>query len=70
MFLHYLHAVERAGLLLSAESFGRQMWYPDAVKMLMATQNEDGSWSAGWNNTWDTCFAVLFLRRAGHALGE
>jgi len=46
------------------------MWYPDAVKMLMATQNEDGSWSAGWNNTWDTCFAVLFLRRAGHALGE
>jgi len=70
MFLHYLHAVERAGLLLSAESFGRQMWYPDAVKMLVATQNEDGSWSAGWNTTWDTCFAVLFLRRAGHALGD
>jgi hypothetical protein len=70
MFLHYLNAVERAGLLSSAETFGRLAWYPEAAKALVNTQNEDGSWTAGWNATWDTCFAVLFLRRAGHALGE
>jgi len=70
LFLHYLNAVQRAGVLCGTESFGRQMWYPDAVKTLVGTQNEDGSWTAGWNTTWDTCFAVLFLRRAGYALGQ
>jgi hypothetical protein len=70
MFLHYLHAAGRTGLILSSETFGRTPWYAEAAKALVNTQNEDGSWSAGWNATWDTCFAVLFLRRAGHALGE
>jgi len=70
LFLHYLNAVQRAGVLCGTESFGRQMWYPDAVKTLVGTQNEDGSWTAGWNTTWDTCFAVLFLRRAGYALKQ
>jgi ferric-dicitrate binding protein FerR (iron transport regulator) len=70
LFIHYLNAVQRTGVLFGTETFGRQMWYPDPVKTLVSTQNEDGSWTAGWNTTWDTCFAVLFLRRAGYGLGD
>ena len=70
MHLHYLNAVERAGLMCAVETFGRRAWYADAARLLLESQKADGSWDAGWNGTWDTCFAILFLRRAGHPLGE
>jgi len=70
MHLHYLNAVERAGLMCAVETFGRRAWYADAARLLLESQKADGSWDAGWNATWDTCFAILFLRRAGHPLGE
>jgi hypothetical protein len=40
------------------------------AKVLLQSQKEDGSWNAGWDSTWDTCFAILFLRRAGYALDK
>ena len=66
MHYHYLAAIQRTGLLCDLESFGRQGWYGAAAKLLLEAQKDDGSWNAGWNSTWDTCFAILVLRRAGH----
>jgi hypothetical protein len=70
MFHHYLTALERAGILCGTETFGRHAWFPEGAKVLLDSQKDDGSWNAGWDSTWDTCFAILFLRRAGYGLGD
>ncbi len=70
MYLYYLNSVERAGLMCAVETFGRRAWYADAARLVLESQKADGSWDAGWNSTWDTCAAILFLRRAGHPLGD
>jgi hypothetical protein len=69
--LHYaLYAMERAGRLYGTEYFGEHAWYSEGVKQLLATQDAEGSWSEkpldkSWSTpTWDTCFAILFLRRS------
>ncbi|MBI2930079.1 MAG: terpene cyclase/mutase family protein [Planctomycetes bacterium] len=64
---YYLYAVERAGLLMGMDKFGTIDWYGDGAKFLLQAQRQDGSWYEG--NSWggpikDTCFAILFLRRA------
>jgi hypothetical protein len=64
--LYWLYAVERVGILLGTEFLGRNEWYPVGAKHLLETQKADGSWdgvSIG-GATADTCFAILFLRRA------
>jgi len=70
MYYHYLNALERAGVLCGTETFGKHGWYPEAARLMLDAQKDDGSWNAGWDSTWDTCFAILFLRRAGHGLAE
>ena len=52
MFFHYLNAVERAGVMCGTETFGRNSWYPEAAKLLLDSQKEDGSWNAGWWSWW------------------
>ena len=66
---YYLYALERAGILYGTEHFGGRAWYAEGAKFLLETQKPDGSWResdyAGVApETWDTCFAILFLRRA------
>ena len=73
MFLYYwLYALERAGILYGTETFGGHEWYPTGANWLLDNQVKDGSWgaSAGSNKVWDTCFAILFLRRATRPLEE
>lgn len=67
---YYLYALERAGMLLSTDYFGKNEWYPEGANFLMNQQRADGSWStAGPSNpAFDTCFAILFLRRATRPL--
>ncbi|MFH1230860.1 MAG: prenyltransferase/squalene oxidase repeat-containing protein, partial [Planctomycetota bacterium] len=60
---YYLCALERAGVLLNTESFGRNEWYLLGAQYLLREQGTDGSWNKNEINT-DTCFAILFLRRA------
>jgi hypothetical protein len=63
---YYLYGCERAGALLRTEQFGQHWWYLDGARFLVGRQDKkDGKWS----NVTDTCFALLFLRRAtsGHA---
>jgi hypothetical protein len=65
--LYYMYALERAGMLFDTPKFGEHDWYQDGAKHLVNSQNADGSWGKGdkpEKNTWDTCFAILFLKKA------
>jgi len=69
---YYLYALERAGVLYGTEWIGKHEWYPEGANLLLQSQKGDGSW--GGVNTWDahsdTCFAILFLRRATRRLTD
>jgi hypothetical protein len=67
---YYLYAVERACIFYGTERLGGHEWYVEGAKMLLAAQREDGAWmSQGADHAiWDTCFAILFLRRATRPL--
>ena len=68
---YYLYGLERAAILFGTEKIGDHFWYAEGAAGLIAAQHEDGSWGkdTDWfNTTWDTCFSVLFLRRATRAL--
>ena len=75
-FLHYyyLYALERAAILYGTETLGRHVWYVEGANWLLDGQKPDGSWDVGdrqwapWNPVWDTCFAILFLKRATRPL--
>jgi hypothetical protein len=59
---YYLYAMERLGAFLETEEFGSNLWYPVGAKFLLEKQEGSGSWNQGRID--DTCFAILFLRRA------
>ena len=67
---YYLYALERAGMLYPTRTIGRHDWYGEGAKHLVDAQGADGSWnqsiyhSSGKAPTVDTCYAILFLRRA------
>jgi hypothetical protein len=58
---YWLYALERAGTLFGTEVFGAHEWYPEGAKAILDEQKPNGSWN---NYAADTCFAILFLRRA------
>jgi hypothetical protein len=63
---YYLYAVERTGMLYDTALDGNHDWYLDGARVLLAAQAADGSWDASHfkHPTWDSCFAILFLKRA------
>jgi hypothetical protein len=68
---YYLYALERAGMLLDMPTIGNHDWYLEGAKGILDAQKENGSWAAGGgrsNSTWDTCYAILFLKKATHRL--
>ncbi len=66
---YYLYALERAGIFFGTEKFGGHEWYPEGAAYLLGAQKPDGSWQAGTvHPIWDSCFAILFLRRATRPL--
>ena len=64
---YFLYALERAGILFGAERFGAHEWYKEGSKELLDTQRLDGAWISN-DEVHDTCFAILFLRRATRGL--
>jgi hypothetical protein len=79
MQYYYLYALERAGVLCGTETFGAHRWYAEGAAAILGAQKPDGSWispvphgdrSLTTNSVWDTCFAVLFLRRATRPLED
>jgi len=68
---YYLYGLERAAILFGTEKIGDHFWYAEGAAALCNAQKADGSWGKDtewFNTTWDTCFSVLFLRRATRAL--
>ncbi|MBS0262705.1 MAG: terpene cyclase/mutase family protein [Planctomycetes bacterium] len=66
---YFLWSVERVGVLLGLEQIGDVDWFQRGADGLLKTQREEGGWPTSWPETdkaglSDTCFALLFLRRA------
>ncbi len=62
---YYLYSLERAGILAGVEQFGVRPWYAEGALWLLAAQEDDGAWRGDRGPGFDdTCFAILFLRRA------
>ncbi len=67
---YYLYALERLGTLYGTERFGGHEWYAEGTRVVLDAQKADGSWTDGVEGRpeSDTCFAILFLRRATRPL--
>ncbi len=62
---YYLYALERTGLLCETERMGTHAWYPEGAELLLDQQYPNGGWESDQGRyVEDTCFAILFLRRA------
>jgi hypothetical protein len=64
---YWIYGVERAGSLAGVEWFGDRPWFKEGCDWLLSNQKGDGSFGddkdAG-DKVSDTCWAILFLRRA------
>jgi hypothetical protein len=69
--MYFLWTVERVGVLYHVREMDGKDWYRWGVELLLQAQKDDGSWHEGnyWGSTMpiDTCFALLFLKRANLA---
>ncbi len=63
-YLYYMYGLERAGMLFGTETIGTHKWYREGAEELLKQQDKDGK----WGNAVDTCFAILFLKRATRRL--
>ncbi len=57
---YHLYGLERACELSNVGLIDGHDWYHDHALLLMASQQEDG----GWGRLEDTCWAILFLKKA------
>jgi hypothetical protein len=66
--LYFLWSVERVGVLYDLPTIGDKDWYRWGAEILIANQDKRGHWANGGYHkaspTIDTCFALLFLKRA------
>ena len=61
----WLWSLERAGVLSDVRTVGGRDWYFDGATELISRQESRGAWDEGGAPaTTETCFALLFLRRA------
>ncbi len=81
---YYLFGVERIGSFLDMKRFGGKNWYLEGAKRVVRFQKSDGRWNdppttlelrllmrdEGSSAISDTCFALLFLRKASARSGE
>ena len=63
-YFYYMYALERAGILTTLDKFGAHDWYRTGANHLVSIQSENGT----WGGTQNTCFAILFLKRATPSL--
>ena len=64
-YYYYMYGLERAGMLFGTEVIGDHKWYREGAEQLLKDQAGDGGWGSG---VVQTCFAILFLRRATRRL--
>ncbi len=65
--LYFLWSVERVGVIYGESHIGGKDWYDWGYPIVMRVQAPDGSWSDRHGPLVDTCFALLFLKRANIA---
>ncbi|MFN0205792.1 MAG: prenyltransferase/squalene oxidase repeat-containing protein [Planctomycetota bacterium] len=58
---YYLYGLERACELAGKQKIGKHWWYREGAEYLLSNQHADGHWRSDFT---DTCFALLFLKRA------
>jgi hypothetical protein len=62
---YFLWALERLAVALNLETIGNKDWYNWGAEVLLANQAGDGTWRGEYGDSGaDTCFALMFLRRA------
>jgi hypothetical protein len=61
---YYLYGLERSGVLADVEFMGDHDWYREGAEYLVRNQSRSGFWPSRRSSMTDTCFALLFLRRA------
>lgn len=73
---YYLYGLERACVIAGKRFLGEHDWYRDGAALLLDAQKDDGRWAPGGQLggfgggvayrtcLLDTCFALLFLKRA------
>jgi hypothetical protein len=61
---YFLWALERVAVAYSLETIGDRDWYAWGSEILLDRQKRDGSWQGRYGGVVDSCFAMLFLKRA------
>jgi hypothetical protein len=66
--MYFLWSLERVGVLYGLQKIGGSDWYAWGADFLLRKQSKGGEWKGshyhGASPTLDTCFALLFLKRA------
>jgi hypothetical protein len=69
--LYFLWSLERVGVMYNLPRINGKDWYSWGADLLVKSQGGDGRWelrnSPGSSDSVDTCFALLFLKRANLA---
>ncbi len=73
--LYFLWSLERVGVMYNVTNIGDKDWYRWGAELIVAHQKPDGSWvdgsypggNPGEAARIDSCFALLFLKRANLA---
>jgi hypothetical protein len=62
---YFLWSLERVAVALDLKTIGKKDWYAWGAEILLSNQQADGSWAGNYAECGaDTCFALLFLKRA------
>jgi hypothetical protein len=62
--LYLLWSIERVAVVYGLRTVGGRDWYPWGSRHILDAQRNDGSWREWYPGIPDTCFALLFLKRA------
>ena len=62
-----LWSLERMAVVYDLKTIGNKDWYVWGAQILLGNQQTDGSWLSYCGTEPDTCFALLFLKRANVA---
>jgi hypothetical protein len=65
--LYFLWSLERVAVVYDRKQIGGKDWYDWGADVILKHQRDDGSWADRFPGVPDTCFALLFLRRANLA---
>jgi hypothetical protein len=65
--LYFLWTLERLAMIYSLDKIGGKDWYEWGYPLVLKAQRADGGWKDWSGPLPDTCFALLFLKRANIA---